>query len=180
VSTAAQANYGLASLNTSWYAVASTVAVNVLENTGLDANDTTTPFFNVQGNLLAVGVTVPITGLFGGLNTVLRNPILTALGTPSTSFVWTGTDAYGNTSIDPLGPGGSPETGEIGYAGHVTDGWVDFAANLQVLPEAVYGISGVLTVPPPANPTPVPEPPPVALLMTASLFSALLYRKCAL
>ena len=69
VTTAANLDAGLAGLGTTWTALASTAAENVKANAGLSTLDTTTPFYNTAGNLIATGVTVPTTGLYGGSTT---------------------------------------------------------------------------------------------------------------
>src|SRR4051812_40049266 len=56
VTAEANNNPGLAALHTTWTAVLSTEAVNVLTNTGLSVSDTTSLFYNTQGQVVAMGV----------------------------------------------------------------------------------------------------------------------------
>src|SRR5437764_268592 len=60
VASAANCDPALATLNTTWTALVSTDTVNALSNSGLSANDTTTRFFNTQGDPIAEGVTVRV------------------------------------------------------------------------------------------------------------------------
>jgi hypothetical protein len=163
VTDAANLDAGLAGLGTTWKALASTPTVNVLVNAGLSAGDSTTPFYNTVGNLIAIGVTVPITGLYGGFSTAHTSPIFSETGEvpPGSSFVWTGTRF--NTSV------GSPLGGAGAHMGRYTStsrGWTqEFSENPAAL-HHLYGISGVLTVPAASE---VPEPSALALVGSALL-----------
>jgi len=52
VTDAANLDAGLAGLGTTWTALASTATVNALDNAGLSAGDSTTPFYNTVWNLI--------------------------------------------------------------------------------------------------------------------------------
>jgi hypothetical protein len=166
VTDAANLDAGLAGLGTTWTALASTTAVNVLVNAGLSAGDSTTPFYNTVGNLIAIGVTVPVTGLYGGIDTAHTSPIFSETGEvpPGSVFVWTGTQRDGST-IAPLGGTVSPNA-LAGRFASTTRLWTATGTSLQTNLQHLYGISGVLTVPAASE---VPEPSAVALVGSALL-----------
>ena len=157
VTAAANLDPGLQSLTTTWTALVSTSSTNALVNTSL-VGDTTTLIFNTNGGLVATGGITVGTGLYGGPGTLHTSPILTEAGAAG-SFAWTSTDSSGVTFlplIDGFTLAGSP--------GSVVSSWT--AAGLiagivtlpgggpVAVPGAIYGISGLLTVP--AVPTPEP------------------------
>ena len=104
VTDAANLDAGLAGLGTTWTALASTPTVNALVNAGLSSGDSTTPFYNTVGNLIAIGVTVPTTGLYGEINTAHTSQIFSETGevAPGVNTAWTGTQRDGTTLL-PLG-----------------------------------------------------------------------------
>lgn len=163
VTDAANLDTGLAGLGTTWTALASTPTVNVLVNAGLSAGDSTTPFYNTVGNLIAIGVTVPITGLYGRAGTAHTSPIFSETGEvpPGSTFVWTGTllNASVTSALGSTGP-------HIGRYAATSRSWTQaFGEDPNAL-HHLYGISGVLTVPGAAE---VPEPSALALVGSALL-----------
>ena len=145
VTDAANLDAGLAGLGTTWTALASTATVNALDNAGLSAGDSTTPFYNTVGNLIAIGVTVRTTGLYGGFGTAHMSPIFSETGEvpPGSNFVWTATRF--NASVGtPLG--GSPNT-HMGRYTSTSSGWTQSFLEGHTALHHLYGISGVLTVP---------------------------------
>lgn len=179
VTSAALSNPDLASLNTTWTALASTYTVSVLANTGLSNLDTTTPFFNTQGNLIATGVKVPTTGLFtsGGFVTQHQTLITDENGgSPPTTFVWTGTGWTGLTDY-PLG--GTPgQTGEIsadaGWAQSSDQNWVSSDILFDEASFLLYGVSGRLTVPTPETATLLM----MSLAMTLAVLISMFLPRC--
>jgi hypothetical protein len=166
VTDAANLDAGLAGLGTTWTALASTATVNVLVNAGLSAGDSTTPFYNTVGNLIAIGVTVPITGLYGGFSTAHTSPIFSETGEvpPGSLDVWTGTRgdaATGRTLGDT-----SFAIALVGQYASTANTWTIGGTDAQTTSLHLYGISGVLTVPAAAE---VPEPSAVALMGSALL-----------
>ncbi len=153
VTAAANLDIGMASLNTTWKVLGSTVATNVLANTGLSASDTTTPFYNTRGLLIATGVTVGGSGLFGGASTAHLSTIFTETGAVSPiNAALTGTLADGTTSLSALGNPVGIQRLKYGNPQLLTGQWIaadDVFVNYNGL---FYGVSGVLgTVPEPAT-----------------------------
>ena len=66
VTTAAQNDPGLAALQTTWTALVSTGSTGVFTNTGLSSSDSTTAFYNTQGQLIAQGANGGPNSLYGG------------------------------------------------------------------------------------------------------------------
>ena len=123
VAAAANADPGLASLNTTWTALLSTADVNVLDNTSLSLTDSTTPFYNTLGQPIATGVTT----------------------TSPYALVWTGTQPHdAATAFFAVGL----TSGIAGDSTELGDGWTQSDAYFTTNQWAVYGISGVLTVTP--------------------------------
>jgi len=94
VTNAANLSPELQSLNTTWTALASTSATNVLANTGLSLSDTNTRFFHTFGQLIATGVSGSNSSLFGGATTLHGARISTeagvfVIGPNNVSLVWT-------------------------------------------------------------------------------------------
>lgn len=169
VTSAANLDLGLAALGTTWAALATTSTVGVLTNllneVGLASNDTIIRLYNTGGVLVATGVTVPMTGLYGGtftshsgfLNTTEAGGILPVVN------VWTGTLGDGTTlATRELG---SPQAAFVG-ATLLTfnNNWTTTSSQLVSSLFPLYGISGLLTVP-----SAVPEPSTLAMLGCASL-----------
>jgi hypothetical protein len=163
VTIQANLDAGLAGLGTTWTALASTAAVNVLTNTGLSAADTTTPFYNTAGNLIATGVRVATTGLYGLQTTAHQNIILLASGSFAigSNVVFTGTMPGGASSSSPLGSS-TPSAGRFDSTNSI---WTFGVTRSASDPARLYGISGVLTVPTATT----PEPSSLALLGSALL-----------
>ena len=160
VTTAANLDPGLAGLGTTWASLASTATVNVLTNllneVALASGDNTIRIYNTEGALIATGVTVPVTGLYGGLSTIHTDRIADETGFFSNKSVWTGTGSSGNT-FSPLGQSNA----RLGNAGSFLAAWTQGAAATIITPPlSIYGISGLLTVP-------VPEPSTLAMLGSA-------------
>jgi len=173
VNTEANANAALASLGTTWTAIASTGATAQSNINGGAAF--TAAVYNLAGLLVATGET----GLFSG---TLTNPIdIDEAGNTRTDlggvhpdgsvtdgdYVFTGIDADG-TSDGPLGTNGKM----IGFSGATDQSWA--SDGFQINGDAyLYAISGALTVPStdagPGNGSgtaAVPEPGSIALLVT--------------
>jgi hypothetical protein len=165
VSAAALTDPGLASLGTTWTALASTTAVNVLTNTGLSSSDTTTPFFNTQGNPIATGVT-GFPGLYYDINSGHLHPIDDQAGNFDPVFVWTGTDNTGATN----GPLGGASVG-VGIASSNNNQWTlwNYAVPTGMMP--LYGVSGLLTV------TPEPSTTAMMSLGAAALLFLSMFRQ---
>ena len=166
VTDAANLDAGLAGLGTTWTALASTPTVNALVNAGLSSGDSTTPFYNTVGNLIAIGVTVPTTGLYGEINTAHTSQIFSETGevAPGVNTAWTGTQRDGTTLL-PLG-GTVTTTALRGRHTDTTRLWTAVGPGAQTNLNHLYGISGVLTVPAASE---VPEPSGVALVGRALL-----------
>ncbi|MBZ5603365.1 MAG: PEP-CTERM sorting domain-containing protein [Acidobacteriia bacterium] len=141
---AALTDPGLASLVTTWTALVSTQSVNALTNAGLSLSDTTTPFFNTQGDLIATGVTVAGTGLYGGATTAHVNGIADQDGVPDARDIWTGTNSDGTTS-SPLGAGGNVL---YGRDVHLDSQWTFYSSSFQTNQAPIFVVSGLLTVTP--------------------------------
>jgi hypothetical protein len=163
VTTAANLDAGLAGLGTTWTVLGSTAAVNVLDNTGLSAADTTARFYNTAGSLIAAGVTVPTTGLYGGATTAHVATILTEIGSATNDSVATGTDHFGST-FDGVSYLGSTNVVITGLSILTAGNWTYHTGASTTFNFPLYGISGVLTVP-----AGVPEPSALALLGSALL-----------
>lgn len=153
----------LAALNTTWSALISTESVNAKDNAGLDPLDATTPFYNTEGELLAVGVVTPGTGLYGGSSTAHLELILLAGGGKAGMplGVWTGTEADGDTSSCPVGGSGGclleVQYATWGSASAKDSAWTDWDDGFVANSLRVYGISGVLIA--------TPEPSTVLLTL---------------
>jgi len=150
----------LDALDTSWRVLASTSTVNALVNAGLDPGDTSTRFYNTLGQLVATGVTTPVTGLYGGPQTSHSAGITDESGGSYLDLVYTGTTSSGQT-LNPLGSS-NPLTG----APFIThSGWTQISpsyANRNMF--YFYAISGELTVPGAA-----PEPGSLFLMGTGAM-----------
>jgi hypothetical protein len=152
-----------------WAALASTQSVNALANlqsaVALSATDTTTPFFNTAGQLIATGLTVASTGLYQGNTGNHLATILTEDGEVSTANdVWTGTHAAGNTAGTAF-LGGASGNARTGRSAQLDFDWTSQGALSRTNLLPLYGVSGLLTV----TSSPVPEPTTVALMGGALL-----------
>ena len=167
VTAAANSDPGLAALNTSWTALLSTFAVNVLDNTSLSATDSSTPFYNTLGQLIATGVFNGDDGLYDsgdGFDSHSAQ-ILDPSGVTTTSpyaLVWTGTLPEYATTFPAFAVGF--RSALAGDSTMLQDGWTRSDNYFTTNALAVYGISGLLTVP-------TPEP---STLGTAGLAAAAL------
>ena len=154
----------LALLGTTWKAMASTSSVNALINAGLDPSDTTTRFYNTQGNLVATGVLVNVNGLYGGIQYSHAAVITDSSGAAVNVPVWTGTGSDGVTSRALGGSGtGFSFWGNSGAADY---DWTEFDIDQRSTQRHLYGISGVLSVG-------VPEPSSLVLVGGAMLILGL-------
>lgn len=159
VTAAANAVPELAALGVTWTVLGSTAAVNALDNAALDPADATTQFFNTRGERIAVGVTTPQTGLFGGNFTNHENRILDEFGHERNEFVFTGTLRSGFT--DPNSPLGAVFVrGGIPLVSHLN--WTEFDSFPQSSALYLYGISAPLAAP-------VPEPATASLFVLAAI-----------
>ena len=167
VTDGANLDAGLAGLGTTWKALASTPTVNALVNAGLSAGDSTTPFYNTVWNLIAIGVTVPTTGLYGQAGTAHTSPIFSETGEvpPGSLNVWTGTRGDGTGSNRTLGDT-SFAVAQVGQYASTANSWTIGGTAPQTTSQHLYGISGVLTVPAASE---VPEPSALALVGSALL-----------
>jgi hypothetical protein len=152
-----------------WAALASTQTVNALTNiqsvVGLSAADTTTPFYNTAGQLIATGLTVASTGLYQGPTGNHLATILTEEGEVSiANDVWTGTHAAGNTA-GTAWLGGASGNARTGRSAQLDFDWTSQGALSRTNLLPLYGVSGLLTV----TDSPVPEPATVALMGGALL-----------
>jgi hypothetical protein len=167
VTTEANTVPGLAALNTTWTALLSTANVNVLANTGLSSSDTTTLFYNTQGQLIATGVVNGDSGLFDdgdGFN-AHGAAIFDPNGiSPAQTEAWTGLQG-GSDTADFFAVG--DRSAVAGSSTTVTNAWAsdDAFSTGTGTAFAVYAISGILTV------SSAPEP---STLLTGGLSMALL------
>jgi len=160
VTAAANAVPELAALGVTWTVLGSTAAVNALDNAALDPADTTTQFFNTRGERIAVGVTTPQTGLFGGNFTNHENRILDEFGHQRIAFVFTGTLRSG--LADPNSPLGATLVSG-GFSNTNSLAWTEFDWFPQSLNNtSLYGISAPLS-------SPVPEPDTASLFVLAAI-----------
>ncbi|MBM3760005.1 MAG: PEP-CTERM sorting domain-containing protein [Acidobacteria bacterium] len=161
VTNAANLSPELQSLNTTWTALASTSATNVLANTGLSLSDTNTRFFHTFGQLIATGVSGSNSSLFGGATTLHGARISTeagvfVIGPNNVSLVWTGTNDEGDTVAQAfLGN----DRVSIGNSSMPDRRWIAVSSVPNSEQLSLYGVSGVLTAP-----SGIPEPSTVILL----------------
>lgn len=166
VTNAANLDANLLALGTTWSALASTLTVNALTNAGLSTSDTTTRFYNTAGALLATGVAVPTTGLYGGDTTAHTAAILLENGAvpASSQPIWTGTGRDGLT----LYPVGTSSEATAGITNATSYKWMTAFIPPDDFQLSYYGVSAQLQVPENG----VPEPGSIALtgLGTAAIF----------
>jgi len=167
VNTEANGVAALAALGTTWLDIGSTSTVNAIDNIG---QDTGVPIYNLDGQLVADDATS--SGLFAGSiqNPIDYNESGNLVG--SNYLVWTGTRPNG-TDFDPLGAGGGlSEQGEANDASNI---WIGLGDQFNTESFALYGISGILTVP--GSNTPEPSTIVMASLGGAILLIALRRKK---
>lgn len=147
VDTEAAAVFALDALGTTWLDIGSTAAVSAINNIGIDAG---VPIYDLEGNLIANDAGTETGGLFSG--TILHTINTTEGGVAGPNEAWTGSTEYGGT--DP-GYGLGSAHPELGLPNHTDFEWLQYAiATGADSPAALYGISGILTVPGSTTPEP--------------------------
>ncbi len=173
VSGEATAVTALNSLGTTWTAIASTSAVNAIDNIGQDAG---VPIYDLEGHQIAVDATTGTGGLFSG--TLMHALSFTVTGADSVlhspghgdsgANVWTGSTnagVAGTGSGSPLGSSnGTLEA--IGDSSATNGAWIHTGGTNNFFSGSattnrLYGISGVLTV----ADTSAPEPGSAGLIV---------------
>ena len=164
----AQANLSpeLASLNTTWTAIGSTLTIDARDNTSTNPNAAVgVAFYQLDGLLVASNNADLWDGLISA--SINRNQ----LGLATSAAVWTGTHHTGVVSLNPLGDSDVPPFSQFGATAAIGPSWVNFgSSNINdgvgdLAP--LYAISGVLTAP---GLAPVPEP---SSLVITSILSCL-------
>jgi hypothetical protein len=143
----------LASLPTSWHAIASTGAVAAKDNTTTNPSVSIgDPIYNLGGVLVAS----TNLALWSASTNNLSGPINTdEHGTSRTSAVFTGTQVDGSIATSHLGlSAGSLASTGASSATNVE--WIAFSSTNNTVSRPLYAMSGVLTV--------VPEPSTIVLL----------------
>ena len=154
VSSVANTQPALASLGTTWKAIASISTVDARNNTGTNplVDGVGVPIFLLNDTLLARDNF----DLWDG--SILVPLMIDESGaTNQQSYVWTGTTSSGTAHAWALGS----ENPVIGLNEFVTSGWIDAATYFSFLQEPAYAVSDVLVV--------IPEPG-TAVLIGIGLF----------
>ncbi|MEM7200659.1 MAG: hypothetical protein AAF628_10360 [Planctomycetota bacterium] len=137
----------MVALNTNWRAVASTAAVSARANTMTDptpAGSTGVPIYRPDG----VRIADDYDHLWGTVTTALHaSCLISPSGLLLDKHMWTGTQSIGI-------PRASYEMGAVGFvvvgdSGHTSSGWAIGGVSPPSLLKHIYGMSDVLTVPPP-------------------------------
>ncbi len=156
VTTAAQSNPALAALGTTWSAITTTKAINLLP-INADANTSTAPGFssfpiyNLAGQIVAASNSA----LWSG---TIQAPIdVNELGNLTTAQVWTGSLANGEANAAIIG-NVTVYTSYLGFTPAfygldtaTNSDWVSHNTLAKTNSLALYGMSGVLTVPEPGT-----------------------------
>lgn len=147
------ANNELTSLNTDWFAIVSTDNIDAISNTNTSTNITNIPVYLVTPNAISNELVANnYADLWDGtINSPINN---TEQGTEQPFFAsWTGTNINGTKTTNPLGS----VTGlsSVGFADNTNNGWIDANLTIDLVnARSIYGISGILEVPPPTTPEP--------------------------
>ncbi|MEQ1903740.1 MAG: PEP-CTERM sorting domain-containing protein [Pirellulaceae bacterium] len=165
VTTAANSQLALSTLNTTWKAIASTTTIDARVNTGTvqtsAGGNNGVPIYLLNGTQLASGNDM----LWGtSLSTFLMSPLsITEQGSTRTGVrVWTGTNAFG-VGDDPLGFG-TPWYGDSSLS---TSGWILAGDRPMGEGYSLYALSGTLTA--------VPEPS--SFMLVGSLIGLAMVRR---
>ena len=156
----------LATLGTTWSAIASTEFVNADDNTGTNPSISPVgvPIYTLENTLIAATDTSLWSGTIA--NPISNDETGSNLGPP---YVWTGTGPSGSANLYLGGPA-------VLYGAETVSsvGWTQFGVSPPNTSNGLYAISGVLTVP---YPTPEPSTMFLACLAAAGLAVTLLRRR---
>jgi hypothetical protein len=154
VDAAAGAVVALDALGTTWRDIGSTASENAINNIGINPG---VPIYDLGGHLIATDAGTGAGGLFSG---TLQYPPCTAEdGTCTLVFAWTGSDSIGNTAP---GNGLGTSEPEYGATGKTDAYWIAYGIGGSDDMQALYGISGILTVP-----SATPEPATTGMVIAA-------------
>lgn len=176
VNNAANSQSELASLGTTWTAIASTPTVDARTNTATDptpAGNTGVPIFLLDDTMLAAHYD----DLWDG--SILNALEITEDGSPHVSpfpfsFVWTGSFTDGTNSDPALALGGTFVIGALTGDPTVTSGfgWIEQFPSNRENEYSLYAMSGILTAP-----TAIPEPTMLPLFVVGVLLLGVLRSK---